>query len=191
MEIMEVGLDEAGRGSFFGRIYAGSVVLGDIPDELKNKLRDSKKLSMKKREELYELIISNVFDYGIGYVEPWEIDQMGVGKANQLAFRKSLEKLSCDISLMRVDGIVFHGWNDTVYKCIPKGDSIYHDIMCASIIAKVEHDRYIKNLVDLEPDLEKYGLLTNMGYGTLKHRDAIRTYGCTMYHRKSFISNFI
>lgn len=184
---MEVGIDEAGRGSFLGRIYAGAVIMGEGNDEWIEGLNDSKKLSKKKREELYEMIIRNVFDYGVGYVEPWDIDKMGIGRANQLAMRRALDNLSAEVGYIKVDGIVFNGWNNVDYVCIPKGDTKEKDIMCGSIIAKVEHDRYIN---DLDGSLDVYDIKNNMGYGTLKHRNAIKQYGITKYHRKSFLNDY-
>lgn len=192
---MIVGVDEAGRGSFFGRIYACAVYLPKdliIPEHIQ--IKDSKKMSKKNRDKTYEYLIHNVI-YGVGYVEPEIIDKYGIQNANINAFHNALDELQSklpeEISFIYVDGIVFKPWKMTQFKCIPQGDSVIKEISMASIIAKVIHDNYIESLIDDHPNLKIYGLDTNMGYGTKKHRESLLTYGPVDFHRKSFIKNYL
>ena len=191
---MIVGLDEAGRGSFFGRIYAAAVYIPDnlvIPDNIQ--IKDSKKMTKKNRNKSYDFLINNVI-YGIGFVEPEVIDKIGIQRANIQAFHDALDelqnKLNEEITYVYVDGIFFEPWKMTQFKCIPQGDNLIKEISIASIIAKVSHDTHIETLVTQNPELEKYGLHTNMGYGTKTHRDALGLYGFTEFHRKTFIKNY-
>jgi ribonuclease HII len=182
----EVGLDEAGRGPLIGRVYAGAVCWGNT---IENKdVKDSKKLSPKKRNVVLKWIQENVDEWAVGFAEPEEIDNINILEATKLAMSRAIERLDNKPSNLIIDGI---GWEkkfkdfDTV--SIVKGDSKYYSIAAASIIAKEYHDDYIKELCILNPELnERYDLLNNMGYGTAKHIEGIRKYGLTKFHRKSF-----
>ena len=184
----EVGLDECARGVMFGRLYAAAVIM---PKEITNnnffeKIKDSKKLSKKKREELYDFIKDNCIDYSIAWIDEKEIDKMNILQANLKAFHLCLDKLKYNFTSILVDGIHFNTYKFIPHECIKGGDNKYLSIAAASILAKVEHDRYIKELCEKEPDLKKYDLENNMGYGTKKHIDAINQYGSSEYHRKTF-----
>ena len=187
-DLLEVGVDECARGVLFGRIYGAAVIYpkNGIDDEMEKMLNDSKKLSAKKRELLYDFIINNVEDYAISWVDEKEIDEKGIQPANYKVFHNSIEKLEKTPDIILVDGNRFEKYKDIKHECIIKGDSKYYSIACASILAKVEHDKYIKKLVEENSEIEKYDLLNNMGYGTKKHIEAIKSYGYSNYHRRSY-----
>ena len=189
---LEVGVDEAGLGCLFGRVYAACVILPhQFNDDIYKEIKDSKKLSEKKREYLYDYIISNAIDYGIGFVDEKEIDRINILQANYKAMHNALDKLSTQVDIILVDGDKFKPYIDfkdefVDHECIIKGDNKYLSIACASILAKVSRDRYIKNLIKKEPILKNYYLDNNKGYGTKQHINKIKELGITNYHRKSF-----
>lgn len=189
-DALECGVDEAGRGSIIGRIYAGACIW---PHDIESPLvKDSKKFKNRlEREKAYQFVIDNAIAYGSGYCEPSEIDKIGIGKANVYSMYRAIDQLNLDPSHIIVDGVVFSPYIDSKgtypsYTTIVEGDNKYYSIAAASIIAKVEHDRYIKDLLEKHPNLHKYGLDTNMGYGTANHLSAIKEYGITQFHRQSF-----
>lgn len=189
---IEAGVDECARGVLLGRIYGAAVIYPKegINNELEKMITDSKKLSAKKREKLFDFIIENVDDYAISWVDEKTIDEKGIQFANYKVFHDSLDKLSIRPNHILVDGnrfIDYKNNNELIpHTCVIKGDSKYLSIACASILAKVSHDRYIKNLVKDQIDLLKYDLTNNMGYGTKKHIQAISEYGYSKYHRRSY-----
>lgn len=176
------GVDEVARGTLVGSVVAAAVVIPDVfITKLMYKVNDSKKLSPKKREELYKLITDNC-DYGIGEVSNEEIDRINILEATRLAMYSALSKLSIsDYAL--IDGNVILDNLGIPQQQIIKGDCKSISIGAASIIAKVTKDRIMDRLHEEYP---MYGWLTNKGYGTEKHIEAIRRYGVTVYHRKSF-----
>ena len=188
---IEIGVDECARGVLFGRIYSAAVLYpkDGLPKDVEDIINDSKKLSIKKREYIYENTIKHV-NYSVSYIEHDEIDDKGIQPANYKAFHNAITGLNLTPDKILVDGRCFKDYylnNDKIdHECIIKGDAKYLSIALASIIAKVEHDRYIKKLVEDNPDLEKYDLLNNMGYGTANHIKAIQKYGYTDFHRKSY-----
>ncbi len=185
-DLIEVGIDEAGRGPFFGRVYAAVV---NWPKNLENlEIKDSKKISSKKRKILKSWIEENVLDFAIGYAESEEIDELNILQATYLAMHRALDKLKTKPNLILVDGNRFKDYQDISHKCIIKGDDKYLSIAAASILAKEYHDEYILNLCDIDPTLDKkYNLISNKGYGTKAHREGLLKYGMTDLHRKSFI----
>ena len=189
---IEAGVDECARGVLFGRIYGAAVIYPKegINHEMEKIITDSKKLSSKKREMLYDFIINNVDDYAISWVDAKTVDEKGIQYANYKVFHESLDKLTKRPTKILVDGNRFkdYYYEDKLiqHECIVKGDSKFLSIACASILAKVSHDRYIKNLVNQEIELAKYDLTNNMGYGTKKHIQAISEYGYSKYHRRSY-----
>jgi ribonuclease HII len=198
--MIEIGLDEAGRGSFWGPIMAGALV---IPNEsvwtdkhrvLLTQLRDSKKISPKKREKLADDIKELIPQYAIGMVETKEINEHGIYWANIEAFKRAIKNLDLDESKCRllIDGdLSIQGWNGE-QSGIANGDSEYLAIAGASILAKVEHDKWIQNYCTLNPECdERYDLCKSKGYGTVKHREGIRTYGGHSLHRELFIQNWL
>jgi ribonuclease HII len=189
-KLIEVGLDEAGRGPLIGRVYAAVVNWGDTKIDDKIKIIDSKKLSSKKRLESLEWIQKNVDEWAVAWAEPKEIDEINILEATRLAMQRALDLLEIKPTHLIIDGI---GWEKKFpeYKnkiqSIVKGDANYYSIAAASIIAKEYHDDHIKNLCHEKPELNnKYDLLNNMGYGTKKHLEGIKNYGYSSYHRKSF-----
>lgn len=183
---IEVGLDEAGRGPLIGRVYAAVVNWGDAPEN--PMVMDSKKLTPKKRANVLEWIQQNVDEWAVGYAEPHEIDSINILEATKLAMSRAVEQLTFKPNYLIIDGV---GWEKKFIsyntKSIVKGDANYYSIAAASIIAKEYHDDYIKKLCCTYPDLiDKYNLLNNMGYGTVKHIEGIKKYGLSEFHRKSF-----
>lgn len=189
-----VYVDECARGSLFAPVRTGAVIWDinkpiEPPFVVKN--WDSKKISPKKREILFDYIKNNAQEWAIGHADISEIDEMNILKATMLAFHRALDQIKMDFDEIYVDGNRFEtycGKDDFIpHKCIVKGDSIHYGIGMASILAKVTHDKYIDELCLKEPTLdEKYSLKSNKGYGTVKHVDGILKYGLTKYHRKSF-----
>jgi ribonuclease HII len=188
---VEIGVDECARGVLFGRIYSAAVLYpkDGMPENIESIINDSKKLSAKKREYIYENSIKHVI-YSVSYVDNNEIDEYGIQPANYKVFHNAINGCNIKPDKILVDGKCFkdYHYNDKKidHECIIKGDTKYLSIALASIIAKVEHDRYIKKLVEDNPELEKYDLLNNMGYGTKKHIDAIQNHGYTSHHRMSY-----
>ena len=189
---IEAGIDEAGRGCLLGNVYAAAVIMPtEFSDDIYLQIRDSKKLSAKKRNFLKDYIESNAISYGIGYCTPLEIDTHNIREASLIAMHRALDKLNVDIDTILVDGNYFKPYfsnydNFVNYICIAKGDNQYLSIASASILAKCYHDQHIINLINNNSNIIKYGLNTNMGYGTKIHLDAIKKYGITEFHRKTF-----
>jgi len=193
----EIGIDEAGRGPFFGPVYAGAVIWGDSPDcELIN---DSKKLSSKKRKEAEIWIKNNIKHYGVGFCSSQEIDEIGIINATQVAMERAINNIDTilkDTTLV-IDGI---GWEQREFNInsnklkitsVIKGDSKFKNIAAASILAKEAHDRHITEMCINDTELiSRYDLINNKGYGTKKHIEGIKKYGLTEFHRQSFNINY-
>jgi len=184
---IEVALDEVARGCLFGRLYSAAVIWPIDFDNSKYKINDSKKISKKKREELYDVIINNAIDWNVNYIEHNEIDKLNILEANMKSMHENIDKLNLNIDHILVDGNYFKSYKNIEHTCVIKGDSKYCNIAAASILAKVSHDKYIEDLCNKYPDLnEKYDLLNNMGYPTKKHINGIIKYGISKFHRKSY-----
>ena len=191
---LEVGIDECGRGPMFGRVYVASVILPDnFRDYLEEEglvLRDSKKLSEKKRNRLRQYIEEYAIDYNVSYAESHEIDKYNILRANLMTMHKSLDKLTVRPDSILVDGNAFndygYGGEYIEHHCIIGGDDKYDSIAAASILAKTYRDEYIKKLCEERPELLKYGLDKNKGYGTKQHLEAIKQYGLQPEHRRTF-----
>ena len=193
--IIETGLDEVARGCLFGRVYAASVIWrsdNDLDNLLKqlniNKMviKDSKKIKPQKRKELRDYIETVALDYSVSWSCQKEIDKYNIRNATFKAMHRSLDNLVLKPQSLIVDGNDFEIYNMTNHQCIIKGDDTYTSIAAASILAKVYHDEYIEELIKENPELKKYDIQNNMGYGTKKHINAIQKYGITKYHRKTF-----
>lgn len=193
----EIGIDEAGRGPFFGPVCAGAVIWGDSPDcEIIN---DSKKLSKKKRRDAYQWIINNIKNYGVGSCSSEEIDKYGILEATKIAMDRAIanipDKSLIEDTTLLIDGI---GWEKKEFKggifkieSVVKGDTKYKNIAAASILAKEEHDKMVDEICDNNKELsERYDLYNNKGYGTKKHIEGIKKYGLTSFHRQSFNINY-
>ena len=180
-ELLEVGCDEAGRGCLAGPVVAGAVILPK--DFINLELNDSKQLSEKKRDELRIIIEQEAIAWAVAFVEPEEIDEINILNASILAMHKAVEKLSVKPCFIAVDGNKFKPYLDIPHACCIKGDANYLSIAAASILAKTHRDEYMKKIDEKYP---QYAWKKNKGYPTTAHRDAIRKYGSTEFHRKSF-----
>ena len=178
---IEAGCDEAGRGCLAGSVYAAAVILPDGYDN--PSLNDSKRLSAAKRMRLRDEIVRDARAWAIGVVTPEEIDHINILRASILAMHRALDQLAVIPEAVIVDGNRFLPYCDLPYTTIVKGDGKYQAIAAASILAKTFRDEYMERLAEEFP---QYGWQSNKGYPTPQHREAIRQYGVTPYHRKSF-----
>ena len=187
---LEAGVDEAGRGPLFGRVYVGTAILP--PTDFDHSLmRDSKKLSARKRLQAYDYIKENAIDWSVAYFDEIQIDKMNIFNATFGAMHKALDNLQVRPEMILVDGSYFIPYtfeNEVVsHVCIEKGDDTYSSIAAASIIAKVERDKYIEDLCDTHENLDTfYRLAKNKGYGTAQHMEGIKQHGISKWHRKTF-----
>lgn len=185
---IEAGLDEAGRGCLFGRVYVGCVIWNNTDEnEYTFNIKDSKKLSAHKREELYDYIINNCLDYSICYADENEIDNTNINISVINTMHKCINNLLIEPDLLLVDGTYFKSYKNISYINIIDGDNKYISIAAGSILAKVAHDRYILELCYKNPTLDlNYNLTSNKGYGSSKHIEGIKKNGISIYHRKTF-----
>lgn len=178
---VEAGCDEAGRGCLAGAVYAAAVIL---PPDFKNELlNDSKQLTGKQRYALREVIEKEAVDYAIGIVSPEEIDKINILNASFLAMHRALDALKVRPEHLLIDGNRFRKYQDVAHTTVVKGDGKYMSIAAASILAKTYRDDYMQRLHEEFP---VYDWNHNKGYPTRKHREAIRRYGESPYHRKTF-----
>jgi len=177
----EAGTDEAGRGCLAGPVTAAAVIL---PKDFTNDIiNDSKILSATKRDILRPIIETNASSFGIAHIFPDEIDKINILNASFLAMHKALDQLETKPEFIIVDGNRFTPYHNIPHACIVKGDGKYLSIAAASILAKTFRDAYMEK-IHLEYPM--YNWLKNKGYPTKEHREAIRKYGITKYHRKTF-----
>ena len=178
---VEAGCDEAGRGCLAGSVYAAAVIL---PVGYQNELlNDSKQLTEKRRYELREIIQRDAVAWAVGIVTPEEIDKINILNASILAMHRALDQLQVRPEAVIVDGNRFKKYKDLPHTTIVKGDGKYLSIAAASILAKTYRDDYMNQLAKEYP---QYDWRSNKGYPTKKHREAIRQYGTTPYHRMSY-----
>ena len=180
MKRMIAGVDEVGRGSLIGPVYAAAVILNKNIN--KKELKDSKKLNKTKREVLAKYIKKNSI-WAIGSASLKEIEKINILNASLLAMKRAIIKLKKKPTLVLIDGNKVPKIKHYKLKSIIKGDQKISEISAASIIAKVSRDRLITNL---SKKFEKYSWSRNAGYGTKDHMDAIKKYGVTKLHRKTF-----
>jgi len=200
-QIMEIGIDEAGRGPLFGRVYAGAAILPKDNTTFDHTLmKDSKKFSSpKKIQEAEQYIKENAIAWAIGYEDEIVIDDINILQATQSAMHKAitsaLSKVNNDNVLLLVDGNYFKPYTllkNTTYKTlnhvtVEKGDNTYSSIAAASILAKVARDKYIAELCAENPELiERYSINSNKGYGAKVHIEGIKEFGITKWHRQTF-----
>ena len=178
---IEAGCDEAGRGCLAGSVYAAAVILP--PGYQNDLLNDSKQLTEKRRYKLREIIERDAIAWAVGIVTPEEIDKINILNASILAMHRALDQLNIRPEAIIVDGNRFKPYNQIPHTTIVKGDGKYLSIAAASILAKTYRDDYMNQLAEEYP---QYDWLSNKGYPTKKHRDAIRQFGITPYHRKSY-----
>lgn len=180
-QYIEAGCDEVGRGCLCGPVVAATVILDANFDQ--KLINDSKKLSFKTRLELDSYIKDNVIDFGIAELSPEFIDQHNILNASIHAIHRALDQLKTRPELILVDGNKFHPYNYIPHQCVIKGDSKILSIAAASILAKNYRDQM---MIQLHEEFPEYGWNKNMGYATKTHREALKKYGPTKYHRKSF-----
>jgi len=179
--VVEAGCDEAGRGCLAGPVFAAAVI---FPDNIEHDLiNDSKKLTQKNREYLKCWIEDHALDFAIAQVEADEIDRINIHKASYLAMHKALDQLNLRPEHLIIDGNKFIPYHQVKHTCIVKGDAKYLSIAAASILAKTSRDEY---MLKMHEEFPLYGWNENKGYPTVKHRNAILTYGTTPIHRRSF-----
>ena len=178
---LEAGTDEAGRGCLSGPVVAAAVILpGDFSHPF---LNDSKQLSEKKRKELKLIIEDQALAFGVSFVWQDEVDEINVLQASIAAMHRSIKQLQSEPEFIIVDGNKFKNYKNIPHKTIIKGDSKYLSIAAASILAKTYRDEYMEKI---HLEFPNYNWKKNKGYPTKKHRQAIRDFGITKYHRKSF-----
>jgi len=180
MKEITAGVDEVGRGSLIGPVYAAAVILNNSID--KKKLKDSKKISKINRENLEKYIKKNSY-WAIGSASLLEIEKLNILNASLLAMKRAVKKLKKKPTLVLIDGNKVPEIKNYKLKSVIKGDQKISEISAASIIAKVSRDRLIKNL---SKKFKKYNWGKNVGYGTKDHITAIKKYGITKFHRKTF-----
>ena len=203
--IIEIGIDEAGRGPMFGRVYAGVAVLPKDDSFDHSQMKDSKKFHSKKKiEQVYNYIKENAIVWAVEYEDERVIDEINILQATQSAMHKAIRSVMKQIKnldtnnlLLIIDGNYFkplticnkktNRIENAKFETIEGGDNKFTSIAAASILAKVERDKYIEELCKENPELvEKYGIDSNKGYGSKTHMDGIRKYGITKWHRRTF-----
>lgn len=177
----EAGTDEAGRGCLSGPVVAAAVILpADFKHEL---LNDSKQLSEKKRKELRPFIEKNALAFSVAFIHQEEVDKLNVLQASITGMHRSIEQLKIKPEFIIVDGNKFKPFKDIPSETIVKGDAKYMSIAAASVLAKTYRDEYMEKI---HQDFPQYNWKKNKGYPTKEHRNAIREFGITNYHRKTF-----
>ena len=195
---IEAGVDEVGRGCLWGPLVSGAVVW--LPEEewteeireLTPQIKDSKKLSEKRRTKLAAQIHDVAVDVGIGRVEAEEIDQVGMTRANQLAFERAVQNLTVEPDRLLVDGILpLASWKEEQHTIV-EGDAQYVPIAAASIVAKVYRDTWVTDWCTANvATAETYGLASSKGYGTARHRGAVVDHGILKEHRRLFLRKIV
>lgn len=178
---VEAGCDEVGRGCLCGPVVAAAVIVGD--DFMQNYVNDSKKVNKTKRLDMDQYIKENALDFAISALDAHFIDTHNILRSSIHAMHLSLDKLKIRPELILVDGNRFYPYNFIPHQCIIKGDSKFLSIAAASILAKNYRDQL---MIQLHEEYPQYGWNRNMGYATMEHREALKKFGPTPYHRKSF-----
>jgi len=178
---VEAGCDEAGRGCLAGSVFAAAVIFP--PDYQNELLNDSKQLTEKRRYQLREIIQRDAIAWAVGIVSPEEIDRINILNASILAMHRALDQLTVRPEAVIVDGNRFKPYQQLPHTTIVKGDGKFLSIAAASILAKTYRDDYMNRLAEEYP---QYDWLSNKGYPTKKHRQAIKEFGVTPYHRRTF-----
>ena len=180
------GIDEAGRGPLAGPVVVAGVIMPE--NSMIEGINDSKKVSEKKREKLYDLILEEAISYGVGIIGQDEIDEINILNATKKGLTMSLEQLTQKPDLILVDALSKINTLGIPYESIIKGDAKCYSIASASIIAKVTRDRIMREWDKVFP---QYGFATHKGYGTSAHIKAIKEYGPCPIHRETFIKHFV
>ena len=180
------GIDEAGRGPLAGPVVIASVIMPK--DSFIEGVNDSKKVSEKKREKLYEQIIEEAVSYSVAIIDEKKIDEVNILNATKLGLTECIENLKTKPSIILVDALEHIDTKGIPYMSIVKGDAKSYSIAAASIIAKVTRDRIMRGWAEVYP---QYDFEKHKGYGTANHIKAIKEYGLCPLHRKSFVKNII
>ena len=197
---IEAGIDEAGRGCFWGPMVAAAVIW---PEEstwseevrkLSAQIKDSKRVTPKRRAVLFEAIQKHAVAWGIGRVEPAEIDELGMTETNRLGFARAIGALSVVPERLLIDGCLYLDTARFPQEQVvePKADGTYLAVAAASILAKEGRDRMVIAAGEADPDLEtKWAIVSSKGYGTSKHSEGIKTHGLHSGHRRLFLRNLL
>ena len=180
------GIDEAGRGPLAGPVVVAAVIMPK--DSFIEGVNDSKRVSEKKREQLYDEIIENCIAYGVGIIDQIKIDEINILEATRLGVKEAVQELKQKPDIILVDALTKIDTGGVPYKSIIKGDAKEYSIACASIIAKVTRDRIMRKWDEVFP---AYGFAKHKGYGTAEHRKILKEIGPCMLHRKTFIKHLI
>jgi len=180
------GIDEAGRGPLAGPVVVAGVIMQG--DSMIEGVNDSKKVSEKKRELLYDKILEEAISYSVAIIGQDVIDEINILNATKQGVTSVVKELDVRPDLIIIDALEHIDTNGVPYKSIIKGDAKCYSIAAASIIAKVTRDRIMREWDEVYP---QYGFITHKGYGTAKHISAIKEYGLTPIHRRSFTKNFV
>ena len=180
------GIDEAGRGPLAGPVVVAGVIMPK--DSMIEGVNDSKKVSEKKREKLYDLILEEAISYSVAIIGQDVIDEINILNATKQGVTKVVEELDVKPNLILVDALTHINTKGIPYDSIIKGDAKCYNIAAASIIAKVTRDRIMREWDEIYP---QYGFINHKGYGTAKHIEAIKEYGSCPIHRRTFIKNFV
>ncbi len=180
------GIDEAGRGPLAGPVVVACVIMPQ--DSMIEGINDSKKISESKREKLYEIITKEAISYGVGIIYQEEIDEINILQATKKGLHEAIKSMEIKPNVILVDALTGIDTMGIPYKSIIKGDAKSYSIGAASIVAKVTRDRIMREWDKVYPE---YGFAGHKGYGTAKHIAAIKKYGLTPIHRKTFCKNFI
>ncbi len=195
---VEVGLDEAGRGSLWGRLYVGAVIMSPEDEAYFDNgatlrtITDSKKLTKRRRAVLADFVSENAIEATVAWAEPSEIDTVNILQADMAAMHRALSSMTTPFQRILVDGDHWKPWTSAEGELIPaitivEGDARSLPIAAASIMAKEAHDAWVREEITKRPELnEHYGLGSNMGYGTATHMEGLKTWGADALHRRSF-----
>lgn len=178
---LEAGTDEAGRGCLCGPVVAAAVIL---PEDFEHPfLNDSKQLSEKRRDELRPFIEEHAIAFGVSFVWQQEVDEINVLQASITGMHRAVEMLKMEPEFIIIDGNKFRNYKEIPHETIVKGDAKFMSIAAASVLAKTYRDEYMK---EIHQEFPMYNWQKNKGYPTKEHRNAIREFGATEYHRKTF-----
>ena len=180
------GVDEAGRGPLAGPVAVAIAIMPLEQDKIIEGVNDSKKLTEKKRDALYEQIINTAISYHIEFVDENTIDTINILNATKLGMIKCIKEISVSPDIVLIDAVKLDA--DVPTKSIIKGDALSYSIACASILAKVSRDRL---MLELDKKYPQYNLKKHKGYGTKEHIENLKKYGPSPIHRKSFIGHFV
>ena len=179
------GVDEAGRGPLAGPVFACAIIMNE--DNIIEDINDSKKISEKKREMLYDVILDNALAVSVAYMDEKQIDEINILNATMLAMDAAIKGLEIKPDIVLIDGNRDKGIDGNT-RCVVKGDAKSYNVAAASIIAKVSRDRYIREMDEKYPG---YGFAKHKGYGTKEHYEAIERLGICEIHRKTFLKKIL